>query len=675
MKECLICKRVFGDHSERCDRDRSPLKSTLPGLPIIAERYRLEERIGHGSVATVYRGVYIENGAVVVIKIISPEFVQADANLVVAFFDEISALINIEHPNIARVFDYGKSLDGYLYLVMEYLQGYTLKTLIEQDPEIPFDRVISLTSQICDAVASMHKHGRLHRDLKPCNIFVVYGEDNRELIKVADFGIARIKSLELCRSLPGAVTQSLLEIPYYWSPEQCAGEEIDARSEVYSLGVIFYQMLTGRLPFYGTHVSVLEQHLEQIPAPPRSLRKDIPEALETIALRALAKSAKERFPSPTALLMLLKMAMMSYGSNVSLGRDNIKVGAQSDSLRNIERTRAVVNSPARLKGGHTRQLGKEYLDSLEALLIDKLKDSLHLTLADLQPKDIINQLASQFREKNIWQEGENFIPHLVKVFIPAAHREKFVELEAIFNSISFVNHLYKYVAECGYKLMGLLEVKIEQQATTIGGCVILLEWPNPIDNRVEDAPSLDLLAQPMLSLMDISLAALLQSINAAAYCEQYLVIKPVTYIGRFYNVFDPHTGDLLRRNDLAFLPSPEQDNVANSSISRQHAKIEMVDNNFYLFDTGSSNGTVINRCYPSRQQIVVKAEQGVILHDRDIIQLGLALLSFEIIRDRERIETLIEQHSGRKLTFTEGSMAEIYRTAGIANLLNNTASW
>ncbi|MEW6736541.1 MAG: serine/threonine-protein kinase, partial [Acidobacteriota bacterium] len=525
MKECLICKKVYGDHVERCDRDRSPVKLTLPGPPLIADRYRLEQRIGQGSLGMVYRGLQVSSNNQFAIKIISPEYVHADPNCVMVFFDEADAVMVSQHPHIVRVFDYGKSPADYLYLVMEYLEGCTLKALIEQEPEIPIERVINLMLQISDAVTTMHKQGRLHRNLKPSNIFVVYGDDDSERIKLLDFGIDRIKSVELCSALPGAITHNLLDPPYYLAPEQCNGQELDGRSEVYSLGVIFYQLLTGKVPFTGKNVSILEQHIHQPPLPPRSLRHDIPEAIETIVLRALAKHPKDRFHSPSALLMLLKMAMLPSSKTTTA----TLVSNSSAPLVEMAREERLQPAAAQSKfhdhipGRSTGKLGKEFLEKLENMLLEKLSFSHFLTHADLDPGDVIEQIAEQFRRKNMWQDGVNYVPHLVKISVVRTSREKFEELEEIFNSIPFLNHLYKYAGELGYKLFGLLKIEMEMIEPKPGrerGCVLSVEWPQPseVSNGLEKIIQVK---QEQVTtsnpLIKIPRVALLQSINAAAY--------------------------------------------------------------------------------------------------------------------------------------------------------------
>src|SRR5262249_26305568 len=153
--------------------------------------------------------------------------------------------------NIARIYDYGKTPTNTLYLVMEWLEGCTLSTLIEQEPEIEIERAIKLIIQVCEGLICLHQRGQLYGALKPANIMVVYDEDGKECVKLLDCGFSRMKTTRLCSALPSLIAQRLLDTPHYLAAEICDGQEGDARSEVYALSAIFFEMLAGRPPFIG----------------------------------------------------------------------------------------------------------------------------------------------------------------------------------------------------------------------------------------------------------------------------------------------------------------------------------------------------------------------------------------------------------------------------------------
>lgn len=717
MRECLICKRVFGDHIERCDRDRSPVKTTLPGIPIINNSYRLDERIGQGSLGIVYRGAQIREQGLLAIKLLQPEFSQADAHVGEVFLEESDAIYRTYHPNLVRVFDYGRTANDIFFTVMEHMEDFTLQSLIEREPEIPINRVVELMYQICDGVNFMHRQNRLHWDLKPANFFVVYDQYGQEQIKIADFGLARIKTLELCNYMPGARTHSLLSLPNYLSPEQCDGRDIDTRSEVYSLGVIFFQLLTGQLPFNSaTYLQLLHQHINQPPPSPRSLRGDIPEDIETILLRALSKRPEDRFSSAGAFAKMLRMALTpserhsgylsplpspmmepANGAARSLPpktypAPNKKItGSLAKSLINVqsEAEAAVINKNIEASGANEplpsiwqETEARDVLSYIARILDNNIRSSKHLTLRDLNPDDIVLQLAEQLSSKHIIQDGDPYVPSLIKIFLPRMGAEKFKEVEAIFNSLIFVGNIYKYVRKMGFRLFNLLKVEVEMpQDYKHNRCIVLVNWPmaDDISNGLEKVVEIkqQRVVSSQMRAIDIPRVALLQTINAAAYSDQFLIVSRVTNLGRFRNVIDHSTGEVLRRNALSFL-QPVQPESPNNTISRQHAKIEFINGDFYVFDTGSTNGTRVNRREAnSRIQLpVVAYEEGVLLKDRDIIQLGLALISFEIVAT-DRIVELADQVSmqqGLQL-LAPGSTADIFRTGFVTTSLSTALVW
>jgi eukaryotic-like serine/threonine-protein kinase len=312
VKECFSCRRCFGDHNENCDFDQSPLKTTLEGLPFIADRYRLDERIGTGALGACYLGFDIQSRCQVAVKVILSEYVQAEPNCVPIFFQEVESASGIDHPNVVRILDYGKSPSGYLYVVMEFLHGPSLKTVLKRQGAQSLEQAVNITCLICYAVNAAHIRGQFHRDLKPSNIVLVdAAPDTVETIKVLDFGLSRIKSPQMLSVLPPNKYQpSILGTPYYVPPEQCEREEFDERSEIYSIGIILYHMLIGEVPFKGhSYPNVIEQHINKPPRSPRELRADLSASIETVVLRAIEKDPDRRFQSVLVLANLLRQAL------------------------------------------------------------------------------------------------------------------------------------------------------------------------------------------------------------------------------------------------------------------------------------------------------------------------------------------------------------------------------
>lgn len=250
---------------------------------VLNERYRLEKRLGEGGMGIVYLARHVVIDKPVAIKLLRSEC-TSDSALVTRFVLEARAATQIGHPNIVDVTDFGTH-NGQSYFVMEFLAGATLASEIETRGAIPPGRAMRIVKQICHALAAAHKKGIVHRDLKPENIFLVEHQHKSDVVKVLDFGVAKMaEGPRLTR------VGSLFGTPEHMSPEQARGEDVDARSDIYSLGVIFYEMLTGQVPFSSeTVMGTISKHLYTAPRPLREIRADIPAALEALTLKALQK--------------------------------------------------------------------------------------------------------------------------------------------------------------------------------------------------------------------------------------------------------------------------------------------------------------------------------------------------------------------------------------------------
>jgi len=254
--------------------------------------YRVARLIGQGGMGRVYKGVQPAIGSRVAIKILSPEC-AGNPGLVDRFFAEARAVNVIRHESIVNVLDLAALPDGQPYIVMEYLDGEPLSALIERCGALPLGSVTRLMTEVLGALAAAHQHGIIHRDLKPDNVFVTSGGR----AKVLDFGIAKLKP-GIAEIHDATRTGSLLGTPHYMSPEQAAGRHVDARSDLYSAGIILFETATGTRAFDSTVLyELLRQHIEQPPPSPRSLRPEIPPAYELCVMRALEKDPSRRFQS------------------------------------------------------------------------------------------------------------------------------------------------------------------------------------------------------------------------------------------------------------------------------------------------------------------------------------------------------------------------------------------
>jgi beta-lactam-binding protein with PASTA domain len=253
---------------------------------LVDSRYRILRRIGSGGMADVYCAEDTHLGRQVALKVLHRRFAQ-DQEFVERFRREASAAAGLQHPNVVNVFDRGRH-DGTYYIAMEHLQGRTLKEIVASEAPLAQDRVVDLGLQILQAAGFAHRHGVIHRDFKPHNVIV----DDTGRAKVTDFGIARAGASEMTE------TGSIMGTAQYLSPEQAQGHAVTATSDLYSIGVMLYEMLAGRLPFEGeSAVSIALKHLSEPPAPISQVRPGVHPALESVVMAALAKDPSQRWQS------------------------------------------------------------------------------------------------------------------------------------------------------------------------------------------------------------------------------------------------------------------------------------------------------------------------------------------------------------------------------------------
>lgn len=311
MKECHICFICWPDENLKCPNDGGRLTpSAITGDTLLDGRYQLESRIGQGGMGVVYkaRHIYLKNYHAV--KVILPDLVGSDPMLLPRFRQEAVAAAAIRHQNIVQVTDFGV-LDGVLpFLVMEYVKGRPLQTLLDEQGRLLPAQALALITPVAAGVGAAHRQGIIHRDLKPLNILI--GDDALwdNAIKVADFGLAKIRSKDLLGSMIDFRTQGLVGSPYYMAPEQWEDHDVDHRVDLYSLGIILYQLLSGHVPFRANSIpAVMRKHLLEPPSPDDLLKAKVPPEVIAVVDRALQKHPEERFPDADSFIAALKEAV------------------------------------------------------------------------------------------------------------------------------------------------------------------------------------------------------------------------------------------------------------------------------------------------------------------------------------------------------------------------------
>ncbi|MGA3373052.1 MAG: serine/threonine-protein kinase [Terracidiphilus sp.] len=256
------------------------------------DHYRLDATVSRSAMSTLFRATDLTSGRQVAVKVPHAEL-EADPILLERFRREQQIGQELDHPGIVKTFD-GEERSQ-LYMVIEWVEGRLLRSILSQERKLPIDRAVNLTLAICDALDYMHKHGVVHRDLKPENIMV----DGEDRIKLIDFGIAM---KEDARRLTFAGPSPLLGTPDYISPEQVKGQRGDQRSDIYALGIILYEMLTGQTPFSGSNpLAVMNERLLNDPKPPRKLRPDLSPQLQEILYRALERDPRHRYATASEM--------------------------------------------------------------------------------------------------------------------------------------------------------------------------------------------------------------------------------------------------------------------------------------------------------------------------------------------------------------------------------------
>jgi eukaryotic-like serine/threonine-protein kinase len=315
-KICLECNRQFTGIVSACPHDGTPLvgvvKDPLVGTTL-AGNYEILEFLGQGGMGVVYKARHALMDRIVAIKMLQAALIS-DSMSVKRFQQESKAASRISHPNVISVYDFGISPTGQPYIVMDFLAGTSLSSIIKTDGQVSVERTIKILAPACDGLHHAHRQGVIHRDLKPSNIVLIEFNGEKDFVKVVDFGVAKITGSTESQRLTqfGEVCGS----PVYMSPEQCRGEDLDRRSDIYSMGCVIYETLTGQLPILGkSMVETMSRHVTEMPRSFSEARPDlyIPERLEQVVFKALAKSREDRHQSMEELAQDLDHAIPRPG--------------------------------------------------------------------------------------------------------------------------------------------------------------------------------------------------------------------------------------------------------------------------------------------------------------------------------------------------------------------------
>jgi serine/threonine-protein kinase len=297
-KVCPQCGTEYETGDRFCPKDGTSLRPKAAGDPligrVIAERYLVLARIGEGGMGRVYLAEHVKMTRQCAIKVMNPSLVT-DTESLQRFAREASNAARILHPNVAAVFDYGEA-DKIVYLVMEYVDGESLSTIIARDGALDPRRAIDIARQVADGLSAAHELGIVHRDLKPDNVILTHTRGGKEIAKVVDFGIAKA----IAEAPQDALTRSGLVIgtPEYMSPEQLLGDPVDERADIYSLGCILYQMITGAQAFTAdTREQMIRRRLHEAPPHIRDFDPALPRRLDTLLVHMLARSPTDRLAS------------------------------------------------------------------------------------------------------------------------------------------------------------------------------------------------------------------------------------------------------------------------------------------------------------------------------------------------------------------------------------------
>ena len=277
---------------------------------VLDKRYEMLERIGEGGMGVVYKGRQVSIDRIVAIKMLNPHMAK-DPNWVKRFNNEAMACSRLQHPNTIRMFDFGQTSEGRLFMAMEFLDGQSLREAIAAGAPMAGVRVLKILIQCCASLGEAHNFGIIHRDIKPDNVFLLNMAGSPDFVKVLDFSVAKLLESDAMKTQAGVVFGT----PQYMSPEQGRGVPLDARSDIYALGILAFEMLTGRPPFSDENpMNVLQMHMRQ-PVP--ALPANVPPAVQRLVMRTLEKEASRRFQSATEMMQECQKTFAELGAEAA----------------------------------------------------------------------------------------------------------------------------------------------------------------------------------------------------------------------------------------------------------------------------------------------------------------------------------------------------------------------
>ena len=327
MKICDSCRATYPTEYSTCPKDGTSLRfsSELSPGTVVRGKYEIQEKIGTGGMASVYRAQHLAFNEVVAMKVVSSKLME-DEGFLKRFKTEAVVTRRLVHPNAVRVEDFDTLEDGRPFMAMEYVNGRSLRHMLIDKKVLPAERAVNIARQTAAALAAAHKLGITHRDIKPDNILLVENADGSDTVKVLDFGIAKIRegSTDFGAGYTPTQTGLVVGTPQYLSPEQAMGmhgSQIDGRADLYSVGVVLYEMLTGQLPFHSdTTIGLLMHHIHTAPTPAHYLKPDleIPPAISLVLMKILEKDPAKRFQSADELVTALS-APQNWAATAVMG--------------------------------------------------------------------------------------------------------------------------------------------------------------------------------------------------------------------------------------------------------------------------------------------------------------------------------------------------------------------
>jgi serine/threonine-protein kinase len=301
MKVCPVCSTEYSDDVKFCPRDGQTLRAADPASDlvgqVIADRYHVTRKLGEGGMGQVYLAEHVKMGRRSAIKVMNPSMVH-DPDAVARFNREAANASRITHPSVCAIYDFGETSDGLIYLAMEFVEGEPLTDLLKREESLPTARAVPIFAQVADALQAAHDLGIVHRDLKPDNIMLARGRTGADVVKVVDFGIA--KAIGGDDSQKVTRTGLVVGTPEFMSPEQLAGDKVDGRTDIYALALVFYKMLTGKLPFEASTIQeTMVKRLTDDPLTLAAARPTLtfPPGLQATLDAAFARDPTERYQS------------------------------------------------------------------------------------------------------------------------------------------------------------------------------------------------------------------------------------------------------------------------------------------------------------------------------------------------------------------------------------------